>query len=122
MSNKNVPNNLSRYSFLIIIIISVLVLSYVVNNPLSSDSKKINYSRFLKEAEQEGAISEVKYMDTQNKIEGKFKNGDTFTVSVPKESKSLEDNILEMLTDSKADVLMDDKLIRVSPALVLTRE
>jgi len=96
MGNSKVPNNLSRYSFLIIIVISVLVLSYVVKNPLSTDAEKISYSKFIEYSEKEGQIAEIKYMDTQSKIHGKLKNGDAFTVSVPKESKSVDDVLAQL--------------------------
>ena len=96
MANPNIPTpappKWSRYSFLIIVLIAILMLSYVVKNPLVQDQKKISYSKFLDYTDDEKSqISDVKYMDAQARITGKMSDGKTFVVTVPKESKTVDD-------------------------------
>ena len=102
---QKLPPKLSRYSFLIVVLISILMLSYVMKNPLQQKEDKISYSKFLEYADaKENQIKELKYMDTQSKIRGKLKDGRNFVVSVPKDSKSVDEVVRDL---SKRGVSVD---------------
>lgn len=100
MGAKKLPPKLSRFSFLIIIFISVLALAYLVRDPKSpfgQNEDKMSFDQFVKYSEDKDMqIKEIRYLDAQSKIHGTLKDGKKFIVNVPKESKSIDDIMLAL--------------------------
>ena len=84
MTIQKQPNNLSRYSFLAIVLISALVLSFAVRNPLTQEEEKLSYSEFLTMVDNQ-QISDVAIITQSNKLTGKLANGKKFTVDAPED-------------------------------------
>ncbi|HOO55223.1 MAG TPA: ATP-dependent zinc metalloprotease FtsH [bacterium] len=94
MTVQQNPNKFSKYSFLVILLISVLALSYVVKNPLGVEEKKLTYSEFLSQVETK-QITEVVIVNQQNKLKGTTSEGTKFYVDAPKDEdliKTLRSN------------------------------
>ncbi len=85
MSIQKQPiNKFSRYSFIIIVLVSILILSYAIRNPLTPEEKKLTYSKFLTLVVNQ-QIAEVTIVTQGNKLKGKLANGKKFTVDAPED-------------------------------------
>ncbi len=82
MAAQNNSGKFSKYSFLIIVFISILVLSYAVKNPLATEGKKLTYSEFLDKVDQK-QVTQVVIVNQGNKLHGKLADGKKFMVDAP---------------------------------------
>lgn len=93
MTVQKGPGKYSKYSFLVIVLISALVLSYAVKTPLVQSEKKIIYSEFLQLVE-EKKIKEVKIVNHGSRVHGTLTDGTSFTSDAPEDKdlvKALRD-------------------------------
>ncbi len=111
MNVGKTPPKLSKYSFLLVVALSVLVLAFATKSPLLPEEKKINYTEFQKYAAEQGKIKKLSYINQQDKISGIIDNGEkegmAFYVNVPKGSDSL-DKALSDLAKSGVDVNIEN--------------
>ena len=82
MAAQNNQNKFSRYSFIIIVCVSILALSVALKNPLGNEGVKLGYSEFLDRVDQK-QVKKVTIVNQTNRLQGEFADGKKFIVDAP---------------------------------------
>jgi len=118
------PNKYSKYSFLIIVLLSVLVLSYAIRNPLGQEQQKLTYSEFLDKLESK-QVTEVVIANQGTVVRGKLTGGKEFITDAPEDKdlvQKLEDAGVEFSAENpgmKENITSFLTVIIVPAAIIL---
>jgi cell division protease FtsH len=93
MTAPNNQNKYSKYTFLIIVLVSLLALSYALKNPLGNEGTKLPYGEFLDKVDQK-QIKKVTIVNQSNRLTGEFTDGKKFIVDAPNDQ-----NLVKTLHD-----------------------
>jgi cell division protease FtsH len=86
MAAQKAPNKFSKYSFLILVFISLIFFSYLIRNPAAGEEEKLKYSEFLNRVASK-QVTEVAIVNNNNKLHGTLTNGKKFMVDAPADDK-----------------------------------
>jgi cell division protease FtsH len=102
MQSQQGQNKFSKYSFLIIIMISFIVFSLFIRNPMGGEQQKISYSEFLNLVESK-KVSEVSIINSSNKLKGTLTDKTRFMVDAPTDAdlvKTLRANNIKFTAEN----------------------
>ncbi|MEW6202157.1 MAG: ATP-dependent zinc metalloprotease FtsH, partial [bacterium] len=100
------PVKFSRYTFLLVLFIAILILSSAVRNPFMPQFKKHTYSQFIANVE-DGKVQEVTIMTHQSELRGALKNGDKFTAAMPDDP-----DLVKLLREKKVNFKAENPGVR----------